>query len=606
MDEINNNEMNNNEINNNEISGISEETALENNEPKAKKKINLLDKLKNMLMGIGGVFKDKPFTMGAIIILAIIFSILIDYDYDNELLDKLLTRSACFLGVFAAQSLFVEEYFRKKLIPKIVGFVLAVLFASFTVYVGYSELETFFGMKYDLFITYFMFFIIVYLGSLQILSIYHMFKCSELSFERYCIDTFCSLVRATVVYALFAGGIAIIILIFNVLIYDTDVFIGRVEIFLAAGIYVPSLLLALSREKESYGKFSKLVMLYVLEPMVMLAYVIIYIYIVKIIITGEMPQNSVFNILSFMFAIAMPIWTMDMGIEEDSNIFVKISRFLPLVFVPFVILQTICMGIRIGAYGITATRYFGVMLILFEISYLILYVIQFITKKQIVKYASFVAIAFLIIMFWIPGINYVDAVINSQFGRIEKLINNDNISDKDKNMVASAYRSCRNVSLEIAEMRFEKRFSVGKQMEIEDYNENYYYYSVDDFEERIRYLHDYRSIEKLDISNYSSMNYVRYSVYQSGFDINQLKKAEFEKGEYNYNGEVIETITLDIYDYIKELEKIKDEDNYSFLDDQEPIKVGDGKYLYVTEASLDYYPISDKIESMYIYGYLFE
>jgi hypothetical protein len=64
-----------------------------------------------------------------------------------------------------------------------------------------------------------------------------------------------------------------------------------VEIFLAGGIYVPAMLLVMSGKKGGVGKFAKACVLYVLEPMLILAMAIIYVYIVKIFVTNDIPST---------------------------------------------------------------------------------------------------------------------------------------------------------------------------------------------------------------------------------------------------------------------------------------------------------------------------
>ena len=63
-----------------------------------------------------------------------------------------------------------------------------------------------------------------------------------MSFEKYCLSVFGSVMRTSIVYGMFALGLAVIIWIFNILIFDTDDFILRIEALLACGLYIPGLI----------------------------------------------------------------------------------------------------------------------------------------------------------------------------------------------------------------------------------------------------------------------------------------------------------------------------------------------------------------------------
>lgn len=54
-------------------------------------------------------------------------------------------------------------------------------------------------------------------------------------------------------------------------------------------------------------------------PCVMIAMAIIYIYIIKIFVTWEIPSNEIFNICSVLFAIGAPIWTMAYAFTKDKK-----------------------------------------------------------------------------------------------------------------------------------------------------------------------------------------------------------------------------------------------------------------------------------------------
>lgn len=578
------------------------------NDKPAKK--SLKDRFLTSLKDIGSVFKDKPVTMAVIMILALLFAIATDFSTDSELrknIMEIMNYAVYFCAAYVFHALFIEEVIIKKLY-KIYGFVYALFPSIFISYTANITGDLIFGIEKDLFCTYETIFFSVYYGIIFLCSLYHMYRDSGLSFERYCIDTFCALVRSCAVYVLFAGGTAIIIWIFNELIFDIKFLLSKVEIFLLAGLFVPSVLLALSRKKESYGKFAQLVIFYVLEPMMVLTYAIIYVYILKIFVTQDMPSNSVFSILAFVFTLAMPIWTMAQGIESDS-IFKKISHIVPLVFIPFIVLQIYCIALRISDYGITGTRYLAVLLVIFEIAYMVLYILQFINhktnQKPYAQYLFYVLIALLIISLWIPGLNYMDVVVNSQTQRVKLYLQMDNLTDEQKHNVYDAYRVCICLNC-IAEKRFLDRFDEVEIATIKEFEEyNWYDPHEKEFRNHSQYKSAHRSLEYLDVTKYKTMQYVSLCISEKTASMEVFEKAAFSKGNnYIYENDE-DTIILDISPVIDFIAQHSEYECRDALENMDLIDVGNGQKLYVTEFSTVYYPVSGEYENTRIFGYLF-
>ena len=401
------------------------------------RKFRLKDRLKVIAQKIGNVFKDYPVTLGCIVVIAAIAAVIIDCGFDTDFCEKTIM----FLAAFAVQALFAEEYFKDRLSLRIAGYAIAVPISALFVYLGWLEGDTFLGMKKDkadeltvcIYGTYF--------ACLILATLYHMYRRQQENFEAFCLKTFVGLLRTTIVYGLFAGGLALIILIFNELIYDTDALMGRVEIFLAGGIYVPALLLVLSGKKDDVGKFAKICVMYVLEPMLVMAMAIIYIYIIKIFVTGDIPSNTVFGIITALFVAGMVIWTQAQGIGED-NIFCRAANILPFIFVPCIILQAWSIFIRIGEYGVTPDRYFGVVLVIFELIYMLLYLLKRITGRDCVSAIIWVAAATVAIVLLVPYANYASVSVRSQVKRLSGFTVNEQLkSSEQAGMAGSAYRT---------------------------------------------------------------------------------------------------------------------------------------------------------------------
>ena len=129
----------------------------------------------------------------------------------------------------------------------------------------------------------------------------------------------------------------------------------------------PCILVGFSKIEDEVSKFEKVMVTYVLPGLLALAYVIIYTYIIKMLVTWSFPKNQVFAILTTLFCFGVCIWTMAQGLYDDN--LKKVFTILPLLFIPCIILQIMCLYMRIAPYGLTLQRYAGIAFVFFEIVY---------------------------------------------------------------------------------------------------------------------------------------------------------------------------------------------------------------------------------------------
>ena len=415
-----------------------------------KKQNRILQALSRLGARIYEVFKDYPATMIAIIAAAFLGAVLAGDNIFSDDYEEEVIRIIGFFLIFSLQAIMYEEVFKNKLKIRIAGYAISSVLSFVFMYIFSYEDKILFGTSIDTVIEICARILFVYGVIMTGCAIYHMFRRLEEDFEIYCTKAFLELLKASVVYGLFAIGLGIIVFIFNELIYDTDDFVWQLELFLAGGIYTPMCIKAISSKNERAGKFARFCIMYVLFPMLLIALTIIYIYIVKIFVTDSVPSNRVFDILAFLFSIGMPVWTMVHALEDRTGLsetekqpkgFSKAAVFIPYAFIPFIILQCWSIGIRIKDYGFTISRYSAVVLIITEIIYFILYAIHHRGKKHAISWILFALMAVSFLAIIMPGISYDDVVIRSQTKRLEKMIENKELSDKQKSAIKSAYRA---------------------------------------------------------------------------------------------------------------------------------------------------------------------
>ena len=573
-------------VNKEEVNNTDEKNS-ENKKPdKIKKK--LVKKLKDNLQSFGNIFRQYPITIGSIVLASLLAAIIIDVDSTLRIYDW-LTRIIFFLFYFSVGSLLTEEFFRhdiihNKLKNKSLVIALKSVFFAVNAIISFAwDLVLVFDLNYfnDNLVEYFSRGLAVYIITIILVTVYLMLKRNNTTIESYALEVTCSLIKSTFVYGIIAIGFLIVLIIFNSLIYDTEEWelIGRVEIFIASGIYMPAIILSFSKVTGNISKFAKAIVEYVLLSLLIIAFLIVYLYIAKIIITFELPSNEVFNILTFLFAIGLPIWTFAMEFKED--FMGKIARFIPFAFAPFIILQAICVILRISQYGVTVSRYLGVAVIVFEIIYIALYCAKF--GKYIDK-MIFVTIAMVGIILVLPFCNMYAVTVKSQSSRIENIMNKgvEYLTDEEKKAVSDSFSELKyNAGCE-GNTYIKENYTE----ELSDEITGWYYLSTDNRQ----YYSSQTTIDEIDISAYDKMSSLDSGYISGTIDITAINANTFQGTP----------ITIDMTDIFEGLMEY----DYDYLDNNNMFYVGEGRYVFLTYIHIEVE--NDEIQNLNFSGYIFE
>ena len=267
-----------------------------------------------------------------------------------------------------------------------------------------------------------------------IFSIYFINKRnSETSLSSFGINVITKWFIASVIYGLASIGVLILFIIVSMLFQNADTglsLVGALMVILTGGYYAISLHSALVEKKDKPDVFGLILSRYVLFPWCLLFYLIVYIYMLTIIISQEYPSNSIFGCITFLFVISIPLSYVLAEYKDEAKgktfnrVISKIARFIPYVFLLLIPMQVISLVKRIDEYGLTPKRYFGIVMILIEIVYIIIYTNQLITKwekTEIIFLIISLAIAFALVF---PGINAFTLSNELQLKRITDYINN--------------------------------------------------------------------------------------------------------------------------------------------------------------------------------------
>ena len=179
---------------------------------------------------------------------------------------------------------------------------------------------------------------------------------------------------------------------------------------------------------KSYPKLLRILLLYIVMPLLIAYTIILYIYFGKIIVTWRWPMGIVSNLVLWYSVIVTIILFLITPIREKVSFANKFLTFAPKIILPLLIMMFISIGIRINAYGVTENRYFVAILALW-VFFIMLY-FCFTKKLRNIIIPVTLSIITLISVFG-PFSSYSISKM-SQNNRLEKILIKNNMIKNEK------------------------------------------------------------------------------------------------------------------------------------------------------------------------------
>ncbi len=333
------------------------------------------NRIKDTAIGIYGRYLVTIITGYVVAILMII------NEADNDVFSHdSFSKCMMFLSVFMAGAFFIETVFQKKKQDFNTNKVFIIILYVSSLVVSFVSTEIVYESDENSYPAYnFSKVIVVYLVFLVGFSLVHIIRNKNISFQTYVARALFGLLKVWMLFIALFLATLLLLWLFDELIIDFDYwdFLMYTEYFLAAAVYLPFSLVALIDTDQDNSRFTKGVVLYVFTPCLLIAFLIIYLYIIKIFVTNEIPSNTIFDICAYLFAVGVPIWTIAYSFtafdrnntDKNPNLYHRIIKIMKYIYAPFIILEIYAIGVRIGEYGITANRYAAIMFIIFQIIY---------------------------------------------------------------------------------------------------------------------------------------------------------------------------------------------------------------------------------------------
>jgi hypothetical protein len=192
---------------------------------------------------------------------------------------------------------------------------------------------------------------------------------SRQEFELYVIKVFTRFFT-TVLYSLvlYLGLIAILFTIDKLLGINIRSELYYYTFLSVAGIFAPSFLLSGIPIKsevlslEDYSRLLKVLVLYIIMPLISVYTIILYVYFGKIIITRQWPEGLVSHLVLWYSVISAAVLFFITPLLDEKGWTKKYMSYFPKAILPLIAMMFISIGIRINAYGVTENRYYVVAL----------------------------------------------------------------------------------------------------------------------------------------------------------------------------------------------------------------------------------------------------
>lgn len=479
---------------------------------------------------------------------------------------------------------------------------------------------------------YFVAFAVFYVAVLAGLSLITLVRDSKLLFEQYAVRMIFSVIRVGLVLVILNLGFLLLFYMIDKLIASIRIYtwLFRLELILTPVVYVPYILSCLTtRTEEHPSSFTRGIVLYALMPMYIAAVAIVYVYLIRILVTWSFPSNQVFMICAGVFSLGVVIWTMAFAFtrRDPSKLYNIIIRYMKYIVAPLIFLELYTLIIRINENGWTTTRSLGMYFISLQIIYTAwdpLYMLYTILRKREKPqfgegYEGMIwvllASGFFCFIFPWTSAQYVEDI--SQEKRFEELVADiRDLQYMDRSWTPEEYQR-------MAKLQYDGR-SVMRVLESNIYGEIYLKsdYKKTDLE-HIFTMPDVPSInEEEQTATYDEWSYSLY--YNNGYPSDHLS-IPVQSYDYFYTCHVYsdadEILTMEDLkgvritygmneairvDLSKVVQNMTETDDGQMFDPTQvfALKIDNG-YLVITQITFRYADRSKQVRNLQIDGYLF-
>lgn len=413
-------------------------------------KIRIINLLKKTYKGIKVSIRRFPQTIGLSIacVILLIYNSELGNEASKDLIENLV-KVTMVLGLGIPISLCINIFFeRLKEFKRIVFYRTYIGGTIFLILYYYFLLKDFDMVS----ITRFMGINLIF----YLAFIFIPYVPKKENFELYVIKGFTRFLITALYSAVLFFGISAILLTIDKL-FDVNIK-GKIYYYTwlnVVGVFSTTFFLAgipKSDEKvafEDYSKLIRVLVLYIVIPLITIYTAILYAYFTKIIVTRQWPEGLVSHLVLWYSTISVIVLFFITPLRNRIkwvNLYMKIY---PKTILPLLIMMFISIGIRIREYGVTENRYFVVVLGI----WVMLSMIYFSFKKKLTNIVLPITLTIIIFISIFGPFSSYSISKYSQNKRFEKILLENNmiingkvvkatskISEKDVREISSIIR----------------------------------------------------------------------------------------------------------------------------------------------------------------------
>jgi len=327
------------------------------------------------------------------------------------------------------------------------------------------------------------------------------------------------------------------------------------------GIYGVNLFLSqipryiLLLQARTYTKAEEIFTKYILTPLSIGYFFIIFIYSAKILITMEWPSGVVAWISVIFSIIAITTYLFWTPLWNEDNIKFKRAIWIAILF------QTIMLGIsiwfRIQEYGITENRYF---IALFGI-WLILMSLYFIFIKNASYKWLFISLTLLLLASQFGKYSATQVSQKNQISRLENILDSKNFKEKklDKKSQENIYYTIDYLYTHHGLKALKKVIpDIVQKYDKKDIKDKYYFtdfaikeLGLENRNKKEIFIHISKDRKIIDIDGYKELVYFDYNKF---FQNSENKNIIFEKNTINILKDKKSVVNIDLIPFLKSLD----------------------------------------------------
>ena len=417
----------------------------------------------------------------------------------------------------------------------------------------------------------------------------------ERTFADYLMGVISGLFLVGVIYAVVMVGLLILTAIFTGLLVGEfeDIFLP-IAVLVTGGYLVGASTLVLIKNEEEIPTFVDVLFRYILFGMSLAAYVIIYMYMIKILVLSAFPSNSVFSILTSLFCVSVPLAYLNS--YKDAGRMGEVARILPRFYLPLMILQAYTVIVRIRQYGLTPSRYLGIALVVVEAVILVWFMKKRDTLPRILPILALIVF----VLTFVPGVNALAMPRFAQNMTLQRLLSRDaaELDEREKSRLYAAYDYLK--YMDDGKEFLKSRYTRAQLSELERDDEEDSVYAG-----TTEYVSFDCEVYELDVEGYKSVRVFDGYAYEDGsplqvdrvrLDIRQIGSAYSVYTGEEYYFDATELVAL-----------LKNPDYRTHTEEygQAPLiyDKGDSRYV-ITSASISYDTYTEKLASISVDGHL--